>query len=210
MQADILHRCPDDCQATGLRREDVDLISSLPHEAPETLNGIGRLNMSMHALRELVKREGLLFFLRQTSHGFWIALAIFGFEGGQLGHCLLFIRLIPDANKFGLDISTLPPGDGIQDIALFMQQTTLTRGGREEFLDCCQQSVMTIAHNQINLGGSSCAKVLKQASPPLFVLFCTGSSCQNLFVSCQIHASCCQNDRGISRVPVTNAEMHPI
>ena len=132
MQADILHRSPDNGETTRLSREDVDLIGALPHIAEETLNGVGRLNMPMHALRELVKREGLLFFLGQTSHGFWIALAVFGFEGRQLGHRLLFVRLIPDAKKFGLDISTLSSGDGIQHIALFMHQTALTGGGRKQ------------------------------------------------------------------------------
>jgi hypothetical protein len=34
--------------------------------------------VSVHALRELIKREGLLFFLGQASHGLWIALAVFG------------------------------------------------------------------------------------------------------------------------------------
>ena len=132
MQADILHRSPDNGETTRLSREDVDLIGALPHIAEETLNGVGRLNMPMHALRELVKREGLLFFLGQTSHGFWIALAVFGFEGRQLSHRLLFVRLIPDAKKFGLDISTLSSGDGIQHIALFMHQTALTGGGRKQ------------------------------------------------------------------------------
>ena len=31
MQADVLDRRPDNRQATGLRRENVDLISALPH-----------------------------------------------------------------------------------------------------------------------------------------------------------------------------------
>lgn len=110
MQADILHRSPDNGETTRLSREDIDLIGALPHIAEETRGGVGRLNMPMHALRELVKREGLLFFLGQTSHGLWIALAVFGFEGRQLGHRLLFVRLIPDAKEFGLDISTLSSG----------------------------------------------------------------------------------------------------
>jgi hypothetical protein len=31
VQADILNGRPDDAQATGLRREDIDLIGALPH-----------------------------------------------------------------------------------------------------------------------------------------------------------------------------------
>ena len=81
VQADILHRCPDNRQATGLRREDVDLISPLPHIAEETLNGIGRLNVPMHRLRKRIKRQRLLFLLSQAPHRFWIAFAIFGFKG---------------------------------------------------------------------------------------------------------------------------------
>jgi hypothetical protein len=117
----LLDDGPDDRQATALCCEHIDLIGALPHIAEETFNRIGRLNMPMHGLRELVKREGLLFFLGQTSYGFWIALAVFGFEGGQLDQRLRFVGLIPDASEFGSDLSTLPSGDGIQHIALFMR-----------------------------------------------------------------------------------------
>ena len=55
MQADVLDGRPDNRQATGLRREHVDLISPLPHEASETCNGVGPLNMPMHRLRERIK-----------------------------------------------------------------------------------------------------------------------------------------------------------
>jgi hypothetical protein len=37
-------------------RKRVDLIRPLPHEAPETLNGIGALNVSVHGHGELIKR----------------------------------------------------------------------------------------------------------------------------------------------------------
>ena len=57
MQADILDGRPDNGQATRLRREDIDLISTLPHIAEETLNRIGGLNMPMHALRKGIKRK---------------------------------------------------------------------------------------------------------------------------------------------------------
>jgi hypothetical protein len=70
MQANILDRRPDNRETTAFRREDVDLIGTLPHIAEETFNGIGRLNMPMHDGRELVKRESLSFFLGQTSHRF--------------------------------------------------------------------------------------------------------------------------------------------
>jgi hypothetical protein len=64
VQADILDRGPDDAQATGLGGEHVDLIRALAHITKEAFNSIGGLNVSMHALRELVKGEGLFFVLR--------------------------------------------------------------------------------------------------------------------------------------------------
>src|SRR5207244_7957986 len=57
VQADILDRCPNDGEATGLRREHINLIGALSHVAEEAFDRIGRLNMSVHALRELVKRQ---------------------------------------------------------------------------------------------------------------------------------------------------------
>jgi hypothetical protein len=50
----------------------IDLVGALPHEAPQTLNGIGRLNVPMYAGRELVKRQGLLFFLSQAPYLYWL------------------------------------------------------------------------------------------------------------------------------------------
>ena len=125
MQADILDRGPDNRQATGLGGEDVNLIGTLAHIAEQTFNGIGGPDMPMHPLRKVVKREGFLFFLCQTAHGFWIALAVFGFEGRQLYQCFLLCRLLPNASEFSLNISALSSRDGIQDIALLVQQTAL-------------------------------------------------------------------------------------
>jgi len=76
-----------------------------------------------------------LFILRQAANRFWIALSVLGFEGGQLGQCLLLGRLLPDANEFGLHVATLSSGDGIEDVALFMHQTALTRRGRKQLRD---------------------------------------------------------------------------
>jgi hypothetical protein len=80
VQADVLDHGPDNHEATGLGCEHVDLIGALPQEAPQTLNGIGRLNVPMHAGRELVKRQALLFFLSQTSHGLGIAWYAFSYR----------------------------------------------------------------------------------------------------------------------------------
>ena len=63
MQADVLESRPDNGQATGLRREHVDLISALSDIAEETFNRIGGLNVPVHRLRKLVKRQRFLFLL---------------------------------------------------------------------------------------------------------------------------------------------------
>jgi hypothetical protein len=177
MQADNLDGCPDDSQATRLGSEHVNLIGALPHEASETFNGIGGLNVSMHRGRKRIKRQEVFFVLSQASHRFGIALTILGFEGHQLYHCFLLCWLLPDAHQFGLHVAALSSGDGIQDIALFMQQTALTRGGRKQVRDRRKQSVMSIGHDQIDVGGSSCTQILQEASPSLFVLLCAGAQC---------------------------------
>ena len=76
----------------------INLIGALPHVAEEAFDSIGGLNMSVHALRELVKRQEVLFILSQASHRLGLALTVFGFEGRQLGHGLLFGRLLPDTH----------------------------------------------------------------------------------------------------------------
>ena len=55
VQADILDGGPDDRQATRLRREHINLIGALAHITEQTLNRIGRLNVSVHALRKGIK-----------------------------------------------------------------------------------------------------------------------------------------------------------
>ena len=78
MQADILDRRPDNGETTRLCREGVNLIGALAYIAEQSLNRIGRLNVSVHRSRERIKREGVLFILGQTSHRLGIALAVFG------------------------------------------------------------------------------------------------------------------------------------
>ena len=70
MQADILNSRPDDGQATDLGGEHVDLISALPYITEETLNRVGGLKVSVHDLRKRIKRQEVLFVLRQASHRF--------------------------------------------------------------------------------------------------------------------------------------------
>ncbi len=126
MQADVLNCGPDDGQATGLRREHVDLIGALPHIAEQTLNGIGRLHVPVQRLRKGIKRQEVLFVLGQASYRFWIAHSVLGFEGCELGQRLLLRRLVPDANKFSLDVAALSSGDSIEHVALLVKQTART------------------------------------------------------------------------------------
>ena len=62
-QTDVLHDCPDNSQATGFRRESVNLIGALSYIAKKALNGIGGTNIAMHHLRKRIKREQMLFVL---------------------------------------------------------------------------------------------------------------------------------------------------
>ncbi len=134
MQTDILDRGPDNRETTGLRREHVNLVGALPHIAEQAFDGIGGLNVAVHGRRKLVKCQQVLFILSQASHRFWIAFAVFGLKGCQLGYCLLSCRLIPDANEFCLNVAALSSWDGIQDITLLMHQAALTRGGGKPLL----------------------------------------------------------------------------
>ena len=127
VQADVLDRGPNNRQATGLRRENIDLIGALAHITEETFNSIGRLNVSAHGLRKGIKGQQVLFILNQASYPFWIALAILGFEGCKLYQCLLLCRLVPDANQFGLDFLTFSSRDGTHDIALLVDEAVLPR-----------------------------------------------------------------------------------
>ena len=43
---------------------------ALPHEASETFDGIGRLNVSVQSGRKVVKRQQVLFILSQAAHRF--------------------------------------------------------------------------------------------------------------------------------------------
>ncbi len=56
----------------------------------------------------------------------------------------------------------------------------------------------------------SCSQLVQQAGTSILTLRCTGPQSQDFFVSCQIDPYCCQNDRGISLISMTNGEMHAI
>jgi hypothetical protein len=50
--------------------QDINLIGTLPHVAEEAFDRIGRLDMSVHASRELVKRQQVRLILHQTADRF--------------------------------------------------------------------------------------------------------------------------------------------
>ena len=68
MQTDILDRGPDYRQATGLGREHVNLVGALSHEASETFDGVGRLNVTMHDQRKRIKCQHKVSSTRITTH----------------------------------------------------------------------------------------------------------------------------------------------
>ena len=70
MLVDILKSGPHNGQTTILGCEAINLIGALPHETPQTFDDVGRLNRSMHSLRELVKGQEVFFILSQGLHRF--------------------------------------------------------------------------------------------------------------------------------------------
>jgi hypothetical protein len=144
----------------------IDLIGTLPHEASQAFNSVGRLNVPVHHLRKSIKGQEMLFVLSQASHRLWIALAILGFEGAQLSQGLLFCRLIPDANQFSLDLSPLSSRDGGEHIALFMHQAALAWGSRKEFGDGSEQALVSIGDDEIDLDSPRVRRSCSRASQP--------------------------------------------
>jgi hypothetical protein len=126
MQADILGRRPDNGQATGLRGEDVDLIGALPHIAEQTLNGIGRLNVSVHALRKRIKGQQVLFVLSQASYRFWIALR----------------------SRLGIALRTLCMDYGLHDVLVHATSS------QSKQAMCIKMSFLTTDHRERGLTGS--------------------------------------------------------
>jgi hypothetical protein len=70
VQTNILDRGPDNRQATGFRRKDVDLIGALAHITKEAFNSIGGSNVPVHPLRKGIKGQEVLFVFNQASHRF--------------------------------------------------------------------------------------------------------------------------------------------
>ena len=121
VQTDILDRRPDDCQATRLCREHVNLIGALAHidfpgsrshwwseYADAWRQGTGKRSRgALHPQRGFAPPL-------DSVECTWLVI------GCQLCQGLLLTRLLPDANEFGLHIASLSSRDGVEDIALLM------------------------------------------------------------------------------------------
>jgi hypothetical protein len=64
--------------------------------------------------------------------------------------------------------------NGVHDIALFVDQTTLTERRGEQGGNRRQHSIMPSGDNQINFRHSTDTQILDQATPSIFVFLCTG------------------------------------
>jgi len=155
-----LHHCPDNGQATRFCRESVNLIRALSDMAKETFNGIGAVNGAMHDRRESIKGQQMLFIFGETAYRFWIALLVLGFEGRHIEQRILFLPLLEDPGSFWADLFALAMSNSIEDMALFMHHTALSGSGWKQRGEGCQQSLMPIGDDQVDLGRPSIAQVL--------------------------------------------------
>ena len=133
-QSNALDGGPDDRQATHLGGEHVDLIGALAHIAEKTFNGIGGLDVAMHDRWKRVKRQQMLFILRQASHRFRVALSLFGFERIEIGERIFLLLLFPDACEVSLNVFALSSRDSTHHIAQLMDQTALARRAGKQLI----------------------------------------------------------------------------
>jgi hypothetical protein len=95
VKTDILDRGPDNGQATGLGREHVNLVSALSHEASETFDGVGRLNVTLHGGRKRIKRQEMFFVFSQAAHRFGIAHRVLGGSRQLIGSMPPTVWVVP-------------------------------------------------------------------------------------------------------------------
>ncbi len=148
-QADILHHRPNDAQTTGFRSECVNLIRALSDIAKQAFNGIGAANVTMHDLWKGIKRQKMFFILTQAADRFWIAQAVFPFEGCQLRACFLHCLCFPDPSQFGRHLLVLTMGNGVCNLSFKMadfSQIIWCRGyfnAHEIWMD----AIIEVSHN---------------------------------------------------------------
>src|SRR2546430_8398629 len=186
METDVLHHSPNNGETAHLCGEGINLIGALSNIAEKTFDGIGRLDMTIHGRWKSIKGQQMLFILSQAAYGFGITLSIFRFKCRQVDKCILLLLLFPNAAEFGLDVLAFSSRDGTHDITLLVDETALTRGCRKEFPDGCQQSIMSVCHQQIYLCRSSSTDVLQDTQPPLFILLGTGAQSQHFLLPFEI------------------------
>jgi len=68
-----------------------------------------------------------------------------------------------------------------------MHHTALSGSGWKQRGEGCQQSLMPIGDDQVDLGRPAIAQVLSEATPAIFVFFGTGPQCEHLLVAFQVH-----------------------
>jgi len=166
VQADILDGGPDNCQATALRREDIDLIGALAHidfpgfQSHWWSECVGAWPQETHKRsRGALRPQPSFAPLRDSAERTWLVI------GCQLDQGLRLCRLLPDSHEFSLDLAARSSWDRTQDVALLMHQAALARRGCKQFFHSCHSSIMTVSDNQIHLGGASCAQVLRASKP---------------------------------------------
>src|SRR5258708_26219491 len=120
----------------------------------------------MHGRGKDVQRQQMLFILHQAAYRFRVMLSIVGFERIEVGQRILLLLLLPDAREFALDFLSFSSRNGTQDVALLVDQTTLTRGGRNQFPNSCDHAIMTSVYQQINLARSSSPHVSQHTHAP--------------------------------------------
>jgi hypothetical protein len=177
MQADVLDGRPNYGQATGFCGEHVNLIGTLPHIAEQT--------QSAHWWSEYAdacsqgtrkKSAGVLHPQpseappRDSACCIWRVFAV----SWTTASCFVGCSQMPTSSAWTAPRSRR--GIALRTLRCLCDLPALTRGSRKQFLHGCEQSVMTVAHDQINLGGSPCAQVLQEADPAIFVLLCTGDA----------------------------------
>src|SRR6266536_3471628 len=133
----------------------------------------------------------MVFVLTQTAHRLWIALPIFGFEGRQVDERFLFGGCFPDACQFATDFLLLPVRNGVHHIALLMHETALPQRRRKQRGEGCQESIMPISDQEVNLYPSSGPQILQETAPAVLTFLTTCPQCQDFSASFQIHSQCC-------------------
>jgi hypothetical protein len=93
-------------------------------------------------------------------------------KAARLRSASSFCSCFPHPSQFCRYLLPLAVGNGIHDIALFVDQTTLTGRRSEQGGDRRQQSIVPISDNQINFRRSPSPQILDEATPAIFVFLC--------------------------------------